>query len=430
MRKINIAKSHSIMGKSLSETVKVPAKDLKKWLESEAGSTFNPVHKKAQESLDDMRKTYEDFADTSKSLLENSGKEIVKRNPKTYRRARALNKLSRLFLDRIQRIKVPNQVTYDGLHEMAQETQKVLAVTDADIRNWFPRISPFFIIDRRKFQVAFEKTRLMLKDLNNFLAKEYVKTKTLEETFQFADRLPMLEQQLVSLKEQRAKLQDEKVAVEKEMAEVRRKMAEHTSKGSLSQLTRVNAEIEALSLELKQNLQHLQKPFIKLQSLALHGGGSGLMQDESAKLAQYLENPFEALATEQNGYPVLRAVLGKMDQLMAEKLNLKPEKERKAKQAIENIVKNNSLNDLHQKCVNALAHRNQLLSSEETARVQADLSRFQEHLATLERRKKVIESEENVAERACTETSEKIKNLKSQIEKNVFDFAGKRIQVQ
>jgi hypothetical protein len=418
------------MGKSLSETVKIPAKDLKKWLESEAGSTFNPVHKKAKESLDDMRKTYEDFADASKSLMENSGKEIVKRNPKTYRRARALNKLSRLFLDRVQRIKVPNQVTYDGLYEMAQETQKVLAVTDADIRNWFPRISPFFIMDRRKFQVTFERTRLMLKDLNNFLAKEYVKTKTLEETFQFADKFPMLEKQLVNLKEQRTKLQDEKVAVEKETAEMQRRMAEHMSKGSLSQLTRVNAEIESLTLELKQNLQHLQKPFIKLQSLALHGGGSGLMQDESAKLAQYLENPFEALATEQEGYPVLRAILGKMDQLMAEKLNLKPEKERKAKQAIEHVVKNNSLNGLHQRCVNALTQRKQLLLSEETTKVQADLSRYQEQLATLERRRKVIESEENVAERACTETSEKIKNLKSQIEKNVLDFAGRRIQIQ
>ena len=172
----------------MSEILKISSANVKSWLESETGSIFIPVHSKAQKLLDDMRKTLENLTDASKMLLENSGKEIEKRNMKTYGRARALNKLARLFLDRMRQIKVPDQVSYDSFRAFVQETQKAFLVTEVDVRNWFPRVSPFFILDRRKFLTVFEKAKELLKDLNNFLTKEYVKTKTLEETFQLIDK--------------------------------------------------------------------------------------------------------------------------------------------------------------------------------------------------------------------------------------------------
>ena len=78
---------------------------------------------------------------------------------RVYNRARALNKLARLFLDRIRKVNVPDQVSYDNLSKFAQETQKAFLVTDIDIKNWFPRISPFFIMDRRKFLAVHEKAK-------------------------------------------------------------------------------------------------------------------------------------------------------------------------------------------------------------------------------------------------------------------------------
>ena len=75
-------------------------------------------------------------------LFDTSSKEIEKRNMKVYNRARALNKLARLFLDRLKKLNPPEQVSYDSLNRYAQETQKVILVTEIDIKNWFPRISP------------------------------------------------------------------------------------------------------------------------------------------------------------------------------------------------------------------------------------------------------------------------------------------------
>jgi hypothetical protein len=419
------------MGNSLSEVLKLSSKTLEGWLESETSSIFVPVHSRAERFLAELRKALSELSDASKMLFDSSVKEIEKRNLKTYKRARALNKLSRLFLDRIRQIKIPEKVSYDNLNSFIQETQKALAVTEVDIRNWFPRISPFFILDRRKFLVSFEKTKASLKEAQNFLVKEYVKTKTLEETFQLIEKLQSLESELANLKEQKAKVESEKATVLKEIADVQQKMVDLKSRGEISQLSQVNLEIGALNAEVKHYLQHLQKPFIKMQALSLHGGGSGLTQDEIKKLTQYLENPFEALATETDGYPLLKQILQKLAlSISSEKLKLKPDKMRKAEQAIENILKRNSLSGIHKKCVDALTRKRSISTSTELAESQSDLSKLQATFENLERKKNAVESEEKSLQRAIKEAIEKIQNHKDRIEKNIFNFLGKTIVIE
>jgi len=415
----------------LTEVVEFSSRDIKGWLEKETGSIFIPVHAKAQKSLDEMRKSLENLADVSKMLLENSGKEIEKRNMKTYGRARALNKLARMFVDRMRQIKVPEKVSYDTFREFVQEIQRAFAVTEVDVRNWFPRISPFFILDRRKFLAVFEKAKELLKELSDFLTKEYVKTKTLEETFQLIDKLQTLENQLANLSEQRKKVEGEKALVENEIAETQQKMADLKSKGGMSQLDQIGSEIEALSIEVKHGLHHLQKPFVKLQSLTLHGGGSGLTPEEFNKLNQYLENPFEAFATEKSGYPVLKQILQKLDRSLSEgKLKLKSDKKRKAKQSIDNILNKDSLTGLHQKCIGSVTRKSRLSTSTEVAETRSGLSRLDEHLEVLDRRRKNVESEENATEQAYNETFERIRNHKNQIEKNIFGFMGRKVHIE
>ncbi|MGD0977671.1 MAG: hypothetical protein ABR962_00865 [Candidatus Bathyarchaeia archaeon] len=415
----------------MSETPRFSSKDIKGWLERETGSVFIPVHTKAQKLIDEMRRTLESLSEVSKMLMDNSAKEIEKRNMKIYRRARALNRLARLFYERMRQLKVPEKVSYDSFSEFLQELQKAFTVTDVDIRNWFPRISPFFILDRRRFQAIFERAKESLKDLQNFLAREYVKTKTLEETFQLIDKLFDLEQQLKNLDDRMAKTGNDKACIEKEIAEAQQKMAELRSRGSIGQLHQTGTEIDSLSMDVKHSLQHLQKPFIKLQSLATHGGGSGLTPEELGKLYQYLENPFEAFSTESPGHPLLRQILLKLDRSISEgKLKLKPEKIRKAEQTIDSIVNRNSLADLHQKSRDAMTRKTQLSTSEEVTVMQENLSKIQAHVGDLTRKRGVVETEEASIKRAREETSEKIHSHKAEIEKNIFSFLNKTVRIE
>jgi chromosome segregation ATPase len=321
-------------------------------------------------------------------------------------------------------------VSYDSFSQFLQETQKAFIVTDVDIRNWFPRISPFFILDRRRFLAIFEKAKESMKELQNFLTKEYVKTKTLEETFQLIDKLLDLEQHLANLKERLGKTEGDKTSVQKEIAEAQQRMTELRSRGSIGQLHQTGTEIDSLSMDVKHGLQHLQKPFIKLQSLSTHGGGSGLTPEELSKLGQYLENPFEAFSTEAPGHPLLRQLLLKLDRSISEgKLKLKPEKMRKAKQTIDSIVNNNSLASLHEKSREAMARRTQLSTSEEVTVMQQNLSKIQAHIEDLTRKRGVVETEEAAVRRAHEDTVEKIRNHKAEIEKNILSFMNKTVRI-
>jgi len=413
----------------LSE-VKFSSTEIKGWLENKTSSILTPVQVQAQKLRDEMHMALQNITDVSKMLLDNSAKEIERRNMRVYNRARALNKLARLFLERIRKVSAPDQVSYDSLNKFAQDAQKVFIVTDIDIKNWFPRISPFFIMDRRKFLTVYEKAKLALASLNDFLTKEYVKTKTLEETFQLISEVRALETQLSEVETQITALKNERLPIEKEIAELEQKTTELKSKGPIDQLNLIETEVEALNNELKHALRHLQKLFIKMQALALQGGGAGLTPDELNKLGQYLEKPFEALATEEAGYPLLKQILQKSARLMNEgKLKLKPDKARKAEYSIDDILKRDPLASLHARCVDAAVRRRLLLTSTKMDETKRSLSSFQEQSEQLKARRASVEAHEAVKERAYNETLDKIRNHKKTIEKNIDSSLGEKVQI-
>ena len=414
----------------MSDVIQFSSNDIKGWLENETSAILTPVHAQATKLRDDMRDAVQNVMDVSKMLLDNSAKEIEKRNMRVYNRARAMNKLARLFTERIKKVNVPDQVSYDSLSKFAQETQKVFMVTDIDIKNWFPRISPFFIMDRRKFLAVHEKAKESLAALNDFLTKEYVKTKTLEETFQLISELHSIEKQLSDVEAEMASIKNERVPIEKEIAELEQKIAKLQGEGPVDQLFLLEAEMEKLNRELKQVLRHLQKPFKKMQALALYRGGAGLTPDELNKLNQYLQNPFKALATEGEGYPLLKEILRKLNRLMTEgKLKLKSDKARKAEQKLNEVLESDSLANLYKRCVEVATRERQILNSPKMGEIKRSLSEYQEQTTQLKARKARVEAHESVKEHAYKETLDKISSHKKAIEKNVYSSIGKKVQI-
>jgi len=414
----------------LSEIAIFTSNEIANWLKDETSSILIPVHEQAKKLQDSMREAIQNVADVNKMLLDNSAKEIEKRNQRVYNRARALNKLARLFIERLRKVNVPDQVSYDSLNKFAQETQKVFIVTDIDIKNWFPRVSPFFIMDRRKFLSVHEKAKESLATLNDFLTKEYVKTKTLEETFQLINELHNLEKQLSDIEAEKASIKNERLPVEKEIAELEQTIAELQHEGPVDQLFLVEAEIEKLNEELKHTLRHLQKPFKKMHALAFQRGGAGLTPDERDKLDQYLEKPFNALATEEVGYPLLKQILQKLARLMDEdKLKLKSDKKQKAELAINAILKGDSLANIYTRCAEVAAREKQILNSAKMEEIKRSLSVLQEQTKQLKARKTSVEAHEAIKEHAYNEILSRISSHKKAIEKNVYSSLGRKVQI-
>jgi hypothetical protein len=377
-----------------------------------------------------MRNSLQNLSESSKMLLDNSAKEIEKRNMKVYNRARALNKLARLFVERLKKIAIPEQVSYDSLNSFAQETQKVFNVVEIDIRNWFPRISPFFILDRRKFLTVYEKSKFALSAMQDFIAKDYVKTKTLEETFSLIDELHELEKQSAEVESQKDALKNERMLLESEIAELDKRAADVKGKSTIDQLHLVEAEAEAVNNELKHSLRHLQKPFVKVQALALQGGGAYLTPDEVKLLSAYLEKPFDALASEEDGYPALKEILRKLSRLLEEdKLKLKQDKARKAEQATDEILKKDTLTSVQKRCKELAAQKIRISTSPEMEESKRNLASYQEQHEKLRVRKSGVEANEAVKINNYNDIVEKIKHRKKTIETNVLSFLDKSIQI-
>ena len=404
--------------------------DAKRWLEGQTNAVLTPVHAQAKKLRDDMNLQVQALTDVSKQLLDVSTKEIEKRNMKLYNRARALNKLARLFLDRLKKLTAPEQVSYDSMTRYSQEIQKVFFVTEIDIKNWFPRISPFFIMDRRKFLAIYEKAKQSYTALNDYVAKEYVKTKTLEEALLQLNELQGVEKQLLTLQGDKENIKNERIPLEQEIADLEQKIAELQNRGPIDKLNLVNTEIENLSNELKNTLRHLQKPFIKMQALATSGGGGGITPDELTKINQYLDAPFDALVQEQTGYPVLKEILEKLEGMMAkDTLKLKPDKARKAEQTANDILRKDSLASLQIRCVEMATNRDQLLASAKLDETNRSLSQYQEQVNLLKARKTSVETHETVKANSYQETVDKISNMKRAIERNIASALDKKIQI-
>ncbi|MDR2719828.1 MAG: hypothetical protein LBC03_03375, partial [Nitrososphaerota archaeon] len=198
----------------MTETVQFSTATLREWIEKEANTSLVPLQAQVKKLLDETKQGVIVLNEVCDSLLENSNKEIEKRNMKLYNRARALNKLANLFIDRFAKLSIPEQLTYDAINKYNIEAQKTLIVTEVDIKNWFPRISPFFIMDRRKFITVYDKTKQTFLSLNEFVVKEYVKTKILQETLQMVGDLQILENKSAGLQVDIETIQNERTLVE------------------------------------------------------------------------------------------------------------------------------------------------------------------------------------------------------------------------
>jgi hypothetical protein len=403
--------------------------ELKTWLEKETGSILNPVQNQAQKHRDDVRNSIQNLIEASKMLLENSQKEIDKKT-KAFNRARALNKIAGIFLERLKKLKPPEQISYDNLSMFASETQKTMVVFEVDVRNWFPRISPFFIMDRRKFLVVFEKSKLTVNFLTDFINKDYIKSKTLEKTFDLIVEFQSLERQTNEITTAEANLKNERLLLENEIGQLETQINQLKSKTALEQLSKLNAEQETLNSELKQAIRHLQKPLLKMQALATYGGGGGITPDELKMIGLYMDNPFEAIAFEQQDCPILKSILEKMSRMLAEdKLKIKDDKQRKAEQAVNEILNADALADLRIKSVQVAISKKALLESPELEQAKLSLSSLGQQMEMMSVRRSNLEADERVKGNQRNEVLEKITTLKKTIQSNIINSTGKQVQL-
>ncbi len=201
------------------------------------------------------------------------------------------------------------------------------------------------------------------------------------------------------------------------------------SKGEVVELAQLNARIEELTETAKYELRHIQKPLLKFQTL-VNSPGYSLFPEATSKLDEYLMNPFEALATEKEGFPLLRNILQKINAALDnKKMKLKSSRLRKAKDQIGSILNKAALVSLHKDCSEAFSKKRELSTSGIISASRDERAELQDRLKDLQRQKSLIDARDARFEKEHKEVRKKVDKQKRGLEKIVSDLSDKNVQI-
>ncbi|MCK4320495.1 hypothetical protein KAW11_02670, partial [Candidatus Bathyarchaeota archaeon] len=280
-----------------------------------------------------------------------------------------------------------------------------------------------------RFDVAFGKAMKSFEKLRSFSSQGYTKAKIVEASFLMVDKLSQSLKKLDEVEEQKKKMKLRRNILEKNIDERQQKIMLIQSRDEVSKLAQTNEKIEGLKEELRHNFRRLQKPFLKFQTLA-RGPGYPLPPDEMKKLDEYLTRPFEAFATEDEGYPLLKKLLRKMDDAMTKgKLKLKSTRLKKAQTQINSILHKDALISLHRNCKKAFYDKQRLSTSKAMATLRKESAQLQKKLEELQKQKELVDSRGAAVDNEHKGALEKIENQKKELETTILELTGKEIYV-
>ena len=413
----------------MSDTLEIPLNAVEEWLDKETTSLVEPLRADAKKLLEDTQGKLEDLLETCDKLLDDAEKEIAKGSRKTYRRAKFLHKLAGKFSDLIEEVTIPEEISGKSLNQTSEQIEKTLKTIGKERTKWFRAIAPYFIMSRRRFDVALKRADDSFRNLTDFLSEEYAKAESAESV---SSRIEELRQSLTEIGEsEKAKeaRKQKKELIEKNIAKNQQKVQAIQTKGEVVELAQLNERIEELTDTVKHDLRHLQKPLLKFQTL-VNSPGYSLFPEATKKLDEYLTNPFEALATEKEGYPLLRSILQKIDAALDnKKLKLKPSRLRKAKDQIDSILNKTALASLHQNCSEAFSKKNEVSTSGAISESRDERAGLQNRLKDLQTRKRLLEARDARFEKQHKEARMRIDEQKRALEKIVSDLSDKNVQI-
>ena len=413
----------------MSDTIEIPLNNVNEWLNKETTPIVEPLRVEAKKLLEDTKSKLDDLLEACDKLLEDAEKELGKGSRKTYRRAKVLHKLADKFADLIEEVTIPEEINGKTLNQTSEQIEKTLKTIGIERAKWFRAIAPYFIMTRRRFDFALKRTDDSFKNFTDFLSEDYTKAETVEGLSSKVEDLRLSFTDLSKLEKAKEVRNQKKALLEKRMEKNTQTLQKIQSKGEVVELAQQNQKIEELAIKVKYELRHLQKPLLKFQTL-VNNPGYSLLPEAATKLEEYLTTPFEALATEKEGYPLLKNILQKIDMALDnKKMKLKPSRMRKAKGQIANINEKSTLLSLQKNCSEALNKKRELSTSGAISESRDKRAGLQNRLKDLQMRKRILEARDARFEKQHKEARIRVKEQKRALEKIVSDLSGKNVQL-
>jgi hypothetical protein len=409
----------------ISEPVETKVEDFKPWLEKETGQLLAPLAAQAKKILDRIREKLNEARAACEKLGEEAKKELER--GKAVRKAKVTDKLARHFLKQIDSVTFPNGVTFSELEKLQSSLERAFSSIARERSIWFPRISPLFILARRRVDFEFTRLASPTKELRSFLSENYSKAKAIEELPVKADEMLRSLNEITVYEKRKTDVEEKTRMLQGQIDANKTDLESVKGSAELGDLAEKNQKIQQLRKQVEHELRHLQKPFVKFVNLATETG-LALPPEELQKLNGYLEDPFVAFATEEQGYPKLKMILAKVEKAMNEgRLKLKGSRLRRGQEEIDQIVGKDRLKSLHEECERAFSSRQQLLASKQTEAAQSRTDQLQRTLEELWKQKDAADARLSALEGGQKQLLARVDEQKKTLERLVEENLGRRI---
>jgi hypothetical protein len=406
----------------------VPLEELRSWLEREAAETLRPIQEQGEKLVGKLKDRLDDFKASCGKLLEEAEKGIER--GKAVRKAKVTQKLSRYFLKQVEKIVFPDHMSYSALDGFHSILEKTLASVGRERNAWFPRISPSFILARRRVDFSLSRLSSSIAELGGFLSEDFSQGEHVERLFALIDEIVRVIQDRDNHAARREGIEAKMHQLIDLTESTQARIESLHGKEELDELAENTRRVQQLRKQVKHSLRHLQKPLTKFANLT-RGPGYALSSEEMEKLTQYLKDPFLALATEQAGYPTLRGILTKVERAITEnKLKLKSSRLRKGLESINAIASADALSNLHRDCAEAFALNQKLTESKETRMARSRLKQLQRRRIEFQRQREALEVHRSSWEGEHKDLLAKIQEQKGIIEKSVSEILEKTVNIQ
>ena len=414
----------------MSENLVIPLDNLNKWLEQETSFFVQPLRAEAKKLIEDIQSRLQDLKEACKKLLDDAEKEMDKRNRKTYRRAKFLYKLAENFIGSIDELTIPDKISEKNLKQFSEEIKKVLKTIDQERTKWFRVISPYFIISRRRFDATLKRVDDSFQIFVNFVDEDYEKAGKAENVTTKVDELYVYLSELEKYGKGKETRIQKKEILERKIIKSNEKIRNIQNTNEVVELEQINLKIDELTKTVKHEIRHIQKPLLKFKTL-VNNPGYNLFPEATIKLDEYLSEPFQALATEKEGYPLLKSILQKINNALDnKKMKLKSSRFRKAKDQIKKIIQKSGLEQLRMQCNSAYQKKQKLIDSGTINEIKDEKTELNSNLNDLKRKLKLLEARDSRLEKQHNEALKRVLKKKNDLEDVVSELTDKKVIIQ
>ena len=342
--------------------MKIRVDEYDTWLDQELEKALRPTKNKAGKLSDDTRRALDEARSFFEELSRKAdGNLATKKDPISYRAARVVGRVSRDALSSIEKIQIPQEVSWDSFKVLRDNLSNTARSLRESRNNTQREIHGLYLLDMLSFSGVVERIAKVGEKISQFLeggGENLQRAKTLTS---IVETIRQIGVQLDEKKKESVELERTREGLSSAIKELSNELEKITSNDSLKQVLEIEKELRKESREFRTDtLTHLRRPLRKLRDLSQRGE-IALRSEEREALGEYIQSPYRSFLSRNSG-PYLTPILTNLKSALdSGKMGLSHRKTTRVVVQLDQLTTTEHLAQKQSKGRNLLGQRQRLL---------------------------------------------------------------------